>query len=40
MRRECTRLLEVPLNNREREWLQERLEVLSVEEAAQLAALL
>ena len=40
MRREWTRLLEVPLNNREREWLQERLEVLSVEEAAQLAAAL
>ena len=32
MRREWTRLLEVPLNNRERQWLQERLEVLSVEE--------
>lgn len=35
-----TRLLEVPLNNWEREWLQERLEVLSVEEEAQLAAAL
>lgn len=40
MRREWTRLLEVPLNNRERQWLQERLEVLSVEEEAKLAAAL
>ena len=40
MRREWTRLLEVPLNNRERRWLQERLEVLSVEEEAKLAAAL
>ena len=40
MRREWTRLLEVPLNNRERQGLQERLEVLSVEEEAKLAAAL
>ena len=35
-----TRLLEVPLTNREREWLQERLEVLTVREEAQVAAAL
>ena len=40
MKRGWTRLLELPLDGREREWMQERLEVLSVKEEAQLTAAL
>ena len=40
MNKLCTRLLEAPLTSREREWLQERLEALSVREEVQLAAAL